>query len=566
MQHPRPLVLLSAAAASFTVVAAAGGLPRGVGPEYASHYQRGAEFGCISDSSVKLSFDRVNDNTCDCPDGSDEPGTAACARIDPLSPQQLLPASGLAPGRAKPALPGFWCENKGHVGSYLPFMYVNDGLCDHDLCCDGSDEYAHVGGVQCENRCAEIGREHRRLAGEKRRQMETAAEQKSKMLAEARELRAQTEARIGQLQAEIAALESGRAELQKKHAAAQLQDKGRVVRSAGATGGKLGVLVGLAKARVDELRDALDRVVRQRNDLQSRVEELETILRNFKQEYNPNFNDEGVKAAVKAYDDYAAREADTVREPVSDSDVDQVLHEDSESSGVNWAEFEAEESSDTDVLYNFEAYLPGFLGRFIHDRVASVKAWLVQNGMLADSAAPGSESPSVKAAREALEAATRELEEKTQLRDRETEDLGKDYGPADIFRAIKGKCVSIDAGEYEYELCHLDKTMQKSKKGHGHTNMGNFARIERQVADDEERPDGKSLGKGERFVLKYQDGQQCWNGPPRSTDVWLGCSDKEELWRVSEAEKCVYKMEVGTPAACDDAEPAGQRGGGKDEL
>ncbi|KAG5956003.1 hypothetical protein E4U57_002946 [Claviceps arundinis] len=184
--------------------------------------------------------------------------------------------------------------------------------------------------------------------------------------------------------------------------------------------------------------------------------------------------------------------------------------------------------------------------------------------MLADRTSGGSESQLAKAAREALEAADQELRDKTRDRDEGTEDLKKDYGPSDIFRAIKGKCVSIDAGEYEYELCYMDKTMQKSKKGHGDTNMGNFVRLEHQMADDEERLDGKSLGRGQRVVLKYEDGQQCWNGPRRSTDVWLGCADKEELWRVSEAEKCVYKMEVGTPAACDDAEQAQQ--GSKDEL
>lgn len=208
--------------------------------------------------------------------------------------------------------------------------------------------------------------------------------------------------------------------------------------------------------------------------------------------------------------------------------------------------------------------MPGFLRGLIHDKLTSVRLWLIQNGILADNTGGGSESQLVKAAREAFEAADQELADKTRHRDQETEDLKKDYGPSDIFRAIKGKCVSIDAGEYEYELCYMDKTMQKSKKGHGHTNMGNFARIEHHVADDEERLDGKSLGRGPRIVLKYEDGQQCWNGPRRSTDVWLGCADTEELWRVSEAEKCVYKMEVGTPAACDDAELARQ--GAKDEL
>lgn len=215
-------------------------------------------------------------------------------------------------------------------------------------------------------------------------------------------------------------------------------------------------------------------------------------------------------------------------------------------------------------MYNFEAYLPTFLRNLIHDKVDSLRVWLIQNGMLADSAKPGSESHLVKAAREAVEAADRELNDKIRSRDDEQEDLKKDYGPEDIFRALKGKTVSIEAGEYTYELTWLERTSQNSKKGHGNTNMGNFVRIDREMADDEERLDGKSLGKGERMVMRYDNGQGCWNGPQRRTDVWLGCAEKEELWRVSEAEKCVYKMEVGTPAACEPAAKAAHAG--KDEL
>lgn len=149
----------------------------------------------------------------------------------------------------------------------------------------------------------------------------------------------------------------------------------------------------------------------------------------------------------------------------------------------------------------------------------------------------------------------------------EETELDKDYGPENLFRALQGKCFSLEAGEYTYEHCWMDKTMQKSKKGHGHSSMGFFSRIDHGIADDDERLDGKSLGKGERIVLRYENGQQCWNGPKRRTDVWLGCSETEELWRVSESEKCVYKMEVGTPAACDfQGAPAGQAFRGKDEL
>ncbi|GJN82278.1 hypothetical protein PLIIFM63780_005817 [Purpureocillium lilacinum] len=561
MQQPRSLVLLGAI--SSVTAAAAGSLPRGVGPEFESYYVSKTEFTCITDASIKLSWDRVNDNTCDCPDGSDEPGTAACAYLDPLSPQQPLPGSPSGSTSTKNALPGFWCVNKGHIGSYVPFVYVNDGVCDYDLCCDGSEEFAGVGGIKCENRCDEIGKEHRKLEEEKRKNMEKAEKKRKTMAKEAKELRRRVEVRLADHIDEIKELEAKKADLQKKLAAVELQEKGKVVRGEGG-GGKLGVLVGVAKTRVNELRNTLDGVLQQRNHLRAQVDELETILRKFKEEYNPNFNDEGVKAAVKSFEDYSARQETDVKDQIPDSEIEEVLKEDSDTIGVNWKEFE-ELGDDTDILYNFEAYLPTFLRNLIHDKVDSLRVWLIQNGMLADSAKPGSESHLVKAAREAVEAADRELNDKIRSRDDEQEDLKKDYGPEDIFRALKGKTVSIEAGEYTYELTWLERTSQNSKKGHGNTNMGNFVRIDREMADDEERLDGKSLGKGERMVMRYDNGQGCWNGPQRRTDVWLGCAEKEELWRVSEAEKCVYKMEVGTPAACEPAEAKAAHAG-KDEL
>lgn len=177
---------------------------------------------------------------------------------------------------------------------------------------------------------------------------------------------------------------------------------------------------------------------------------------------------------------------------------------------------------------------------------------------MADNPSTGkSESRLVTAAREAFQAVADDLGNKEKTLGEHKEDLDKDYGTDDIFRVLKDKCVSTDSGEYEYEVCWLGKTSQKSKKGHGNTNMGQFVRIDTEVADDEERLDGKSLGKGPRMVMRYDRGQSCWNGPQRRTDVWLGCADQDEVWRVSESEKCVYKMEVGTPAACEDVPEPG---------
>jgi hypothetical protein len=57
----------------------------------------------------------VNDDYCDCTDGTDEPSTNAC--------------SGAAEGAAR-----FYCNDV----TFIPASRVNDGICD---CCEGTDEY-----------------------------------------------------------------------------------------------------------------------------------------------------------------------------------------------------------------------------------------------------------------------------------------------------------------------------------------------------------------------------------------------------------------------------------------
>ena len=233
----------------------------------------------------------------------------------------------------------------------MPFTYVNDGVCDYDLCCDGSEEFGHKGGVKCENRCVVIGKEYRQKEDERRRNMERAGKKRKTMAKEAKELRRRAAAKLDSLAEEIAVLDAKTRDLEAKYKEVQRQDKGKVVRGAddSGRGGKLAVLVGLAKTRVDELRNTLEKVVAQRDGLQERMEELETILRKFREEYNPNFNDEGVKAAVKSWEDYAAREETNVQDEMPDSEISEIVQADSETSGVNWKEFEEGDGDDTDV-------------------------------------------------------------------------------------------------------------------------------------------------------------------------------------------------------------------------
>ena len=276
-----------------------------------------------------------------------------------------------------------------------------------------------------------------------------------------------------------------------------------------------------------------------------------------KEEHNPNFNDEGVKRAVRAWEEYAARDTNDSWEEAYDRDLDEIVKGDDQSeSGINWAEWENGDSSltDADALYSFSAYLPPSLRLWLEDKVSAMRRILVENGVLADNTSAGTtgsiESPALTSARKSLSDAQTDWSNTDRDLKDHIADLEKDYGPDSIFRALKDVCITKDSGEYSYELCFLGSTKQKPKKGGGDSALGHYVRLDTEFVDDEVGPDGKGLGRGERITMRYENGQHCWNGPARSTLVVLACAEKDEIWKVSESEKCVYRMEVGTAAVC----------------
>ncbi|MFQ6657153.1 hypothetical protein Gotur_026956 [Gossypium turneri] len=100
----------------------------GISPQDEEYYKSSDSIKC-KDGSKKFTKSQLNDDFCDCPDGTDEPGTSACPTAK------------------------FYCRNAGHVSLFLFSSRVNDGICD---CCDGSDEYD--GRVKCPNACWEAGK------------------------------------------------------------------------------------------------------------------------------------------------------------------------------------------------------------------------------------------------------------------------------------------------------------------------------------------------------------------------------------------------------------------------
>lgn len=315
----------------------------------AKYYTDTSTFTCISHPSIQIPFSAVNDDYCDCPDGSDEPGTAACShisRLSPHSPSDQQPGTNIIP-----ALPGFYCKNKGHKPAYLPFLRVNDGVCDYDVCCDGSDEWAHVGGTKCEDRCKEIGKEWRKNEDERVKSLNRAVQKRKELVAKAAELRKEAEDELRELEKDVEEAETKVANLETELGEVQKRERGKVIK--GQKKGRVSMLAGLAKNRVEELRTALVDTRAQRDRSRERAAELESILSTFQHEYNPNFNDEGVKRAVRSWEEYAARTSgEDDGDPARDRDLDSITKPDNEESGINWQDWENEEDTDVDVTFS----------------------------------------------------------------------------------------------------------------------------------------------------------------------------------------------------------------------
>ncbi|KAJ3288781.1 hypothetical protein HDU79_004592 [Rhizoclosmatium sp. JEL0117] len=176
------LVLAATATAASAVQ-----IPRGVSDKLASRYQPSATntFTCL-DGSQTIPYSSVNDDFCDCVDGSDEPGTSACP-------------SGV-----------FFCANNGHEPAQLPSNRVNDGVCDFELCCDGSDENTDNNN-ECENVCDKVAA----IVGEERREKRRGTEEGIKAKREYLDLKVlEDEARAAEIQALEAEMEEFKARVE----------------------------------------------------------------------------------------------------------------------------------------------------------------------------------------------------------------------------------------------------------------------------------------------------------------------------------------------------------------
>ncbi|KAK9368371.1 glucosidase II beta subunit-like-domain-containing protein [Lipomyces kononenkoae] len=471
------------------VLAAKSNHVRGVSDADQALYQpdENGNWACLNHPDIILPMARINDDYCDCPDGSDEPGTSACPN-----------------GK-------FYCVNKGHVPGYIPSTRVNDGVCDYDICCDGSDEWTGI--VKCENKCREFAADYAKKQAEVRRIQVSGWNARVKLVTKAAAIRQALQKELSQLENQIAVSEARVVKAREDLKLAEIQSSSRV-------GTKGSPLLGRVKARIDEYQKAVAALTHRIRTLETRLAQAQDILQKLNEEYNPNYNDEGVKAAVKAYQEF--KESDSGDEDYYRQYID-----------INEAdddELFSEEQIDIDPdIVEYDSYLPLQWRLWIHDQKTKLREFLIEHGLLADRK-PSGETAGVANAKKERDAAERQNNELKSKRENVSKDLAADFGDDDVFRALSGDCMDIESGEFTYQMCFNDKITQKGKSG-GPITLGNFDKIE-----------------GNKIYFAH--GVKCWNGPNRSAIAEMQCGEKNKILSVSEPAMCEYFFKIVTPALC----------------
>jgi protein kinase C substrate 80K-H len=149
---------------------------RGVDPQFAAKLLS-PNFNCLDGSGTKGQV-KVNDDYCDCLDGSDEPGTAACFNGS------------------------FYCANKGFSPAMIPSSRVDDGICDYK-CCDGSDETPG----KCPSRCQELAKDKKEREDALEAIRKLGAQAKLRLIDKAMEIRLSKTKELGILRKSLGAKE-----------------------------------------------------------------------------------------------------------------------------------------------------------------------------------------------------------------------------------------------------------------------------------------------------------------------------------------------------------------------
>jgi len=498
------------------------GQVRGVSQTRSSFYQPTADnqFGCL-DGSGMIPFDQVNDDFCDCPDGSDEPGTSACPN-------------------------GFFhCPNAGFKPLNLYSSRVNDMICD---CCDGSDEWE--GYVTCPNTCKEL---YKQYYAERIKSQEEAMEGfkiRENLANDAKAEKDKLSNEKDELESQLESIRIEKNELEELKIKAEEEEEAE-------------------RDRLEKLK--LEKVIEKAKEYSE--EELIKISFNF---LDTNNNEEIAVYELtakkylnpkdsKSFAHADAREMMQEKEPMSRDDFEIILwpeikekiipHLGNEFKAYDRNKEEAAQADNKDdngddddgeVPVEDDQNMPEDDEDILDSEMEELKEDLGDEDDQED-ASPESEAifSAARIARDNFNEVNDKYKDTESRIDFINEQLKFEFGENDIFITMYKVCFEMKTSEYVYKVCPYDKATQKPLHGGSETNLGKW-----------------DSWNDDFTEMKFTRGTRCWNGPDRSTTVKVKCGKENKLLSVDEPNRCEYEYKFETPTVCKKPEPIR----GHDEL
>ncbi|CAO2825580.1 unnamed protein product [Amaranthus hypochondriacus] len=563
----------------------------GISPEDEKYYNTASEFIKCKDGSKKINRNQLNDDFCDCPDGSDEPGTSACPNAR------------------------FYCRNVGHMPLILYSSRVNDGICD---CCDGSDEYD--GQVKCENTCWEAGKAARDKLKKKIATYQEGVALRQKEVEQAKVAFAKDEAELSKLKSEekvlkdlVQQLKDHKEQIEKAEEKERLEKERLEKEKEEKLKNELEKESSQEKAQNEEKGDSgnekhddtthVDVIGSHDDSSEQSVEETDSKI--IQVEGSPSNaaelenneepekeNNEEPTAPAEPGSDHEKEDGTaglenpeglskeelgrlvasrwtgekTDHKPEGSDDVKDIDHPDETSKDGNEEDYDgyASEFNEDEHKYedndannhNYDDHSDDEYTPEDHEDSSSYRSDSDDEPVHSDTSTSSNPSwlekiqSTVKSILQAVNLFQTPLNITDAARVRKeyddssaklskiqsrisslSEKLKQDFGPEKEFYLLHGHCFETKQNKYTYKVCPYKKATQE--EGHMTTRLGQWEKYEESYR-----------------VMLFANGDKCWNGPDRSLKVKLRCGLKNEVTDVDEPSRCEYVALLSTPSVC----------------